>query len=179
MAATRIVSTEDLTDEEVLVLRELLDAAWESEPDDFTEEDWRHAIGGVHFLLEEGGTILAHASVVPRELHTNGHELRTGYVEAVGTHPEHRRQGHASALLGEVAAHLDRDFQLGALGGDPRFYEPLGWRVWQGPTHVRIDEGLVRTPEEDGSVLVRFTPSTPLLDLGAPISCEWRPGEVW
>ncbi|HEX6262231.1 MAG TPA: aminoglycoside 2'-N-acetyltransferase, partial [Actinomycetota bacterium] len=75
--------------------------------------------------------------------------------------------------------HIAARYQLGALGGDPAFYVPLGWRVWEGPTFVRTEEGLVRTPEEDGSVLVRPTPSTPALDLTAPISCEWRRGEVW
>ena len=41
------------------------------------------------------------------------------------------------------------------------------------------DPGDERTPEEDGFVLVRLTPTSPDLDLSAPISCEWRPGDVW
>lgn len=175
----RLLRSDELRSHEIVTVRELLDAAWESEPGDFTDEDWEHAVGGTHFLLEDGGTIVAHASVVERELHTGGHELATGYVEAVATHPDHRRRGHGAELLREVGAHIDRNFELGALGGDSAFYVPLGWKVWEGPTFVRTDAGLVRTAEEDGSVLVRLTPSTPELDLTAPLSCDWRPGEVW
>lgn len=32
---------------------------------------------------------------------------------------------------------------------------------------------------EDGYILVRLTPTTPPLDLGAAIGCEWHPGDVW
>jgi aminoglycoside 2'-N-acetyltransferase I len=38
---------------------------------------------------------------------------------------------------------------------------------------------VIGTPEEDGAVMVRMTPTTPELDLTAPISCDWRPGDVW
>jgi len=35
------------------------------------------------------------------------------------------------------------------------------------------------TPDEDGYIMVLTTPTTPQLSLEAPISCEWRPGDVW
>ena len=59
------------------------------------------------------------------------------------------------------------------------FYEKLGWVAWQGRTSVRTDARLAGTAEEDGNVFVRLTPTSPVLDLSAPISCEWRPGDVW
>jgi aminoglycoside 2'-N-acetyltransferase I len=59
------------------------------------------------------------------------------------------------------------------------FYERLGWVAWRGPTSVRMGAGAVRTVEEDGNVFVRLTPTSPVLDLSAPISCEWRPGDAW
>jgi aminoglycoside 2'-N-acetyltransferase I len=37
----------------------------------------------------------------------------------------------------------------------------------------------VRTAEEDGSVLVLRTPVTGTLDLTGPLTCDWRPGDVW
>lgn len=175
----RTVPSDELTPEEVGVLRDLFAAAWPDDPDEFTDEDWDHAVGGLHFLLEQDGATVAHASVVERKLHTGGHRLATGYVEAVATWPSHQRRGHASVVMREVAGYIDRTFPLGALGGDPGFYERLGWVVWRGPTFVRTPAGLVRTAEEDGNVLVRVTPSTPQLDLSAPISCDWRPGDVW
>jgi aminoglycoside 2'-N-acetyltransferase I len=131
-------------------------------------------------IAESDGPVVAHASVVERELHTAGHRLRTGYVEAVATRPSHQREGLGFLVIGEVGGLIDRVYRLGALAtGVTGFYERLGWVVWEGPTFVRTAAGLVRTPEEDGNVFVRRTPTSPELDLSAPISCDWRPGDVW
>lgn len=162
------------------MLRELFDAAWAEDSEEFTDEDWDHAVGGLHFILEESGAITSHASVVARELQASGHRLATGYVEAVATWPTHQRRGYGSAVVREVGEHIDKTFQLGALDtGSSAFYERLGWLVWKGPTFVRTDSELLRTGEEDGNVLVRLTPTSPELDLSASISCDWRPGDVW
>jgi aminoglycoside 2'-N-acetyltransferase I len=80
----------------------------------------------------------------------------------------------------EVDGYLAENFDLGALGtGTQAFYERLGWQIWRGPSYVRTDAGTERTMDEDGYILVLPTPSSPTLDLSAPISCEWRPGDVW
>jgi aminoglycoside 2'-N-acetyltransferase I len=179
MATLRKLTTDELSPEEAAELRDLFDAAFAEDPDGFDDEDWEHATGGLHFLLEEDGVIIASASVVERELHVGDHRLSTGYVEAVATRPSHQGRGHGSVLMAEVNAYIDANFQLGALGGDPAFYTRLGWVVWKGPTYARTDSGLVRTAEEDGFVMVRLTPTTQELDLLAPISCDWRPGEAW
>jgi aminoglycoside 2'-N-acetyltransferase I len=180
VAVVRRRATHELSSAEVAVLRDLFSAAWGSGSDQFTDQDWDHAVGGLHFLLEEGEAIVGHASVVARELHTGGHRLATGYVEAVATRPTHQRRGHGSALMREVGEYIDATFELGALDtGSSAFYERLGWVVWKGPTFVRTDSGLIRTADEDGQVLVRLTPTSPELDLSAPISCDWRPGDVW
>ena len=180
MPIVRRLASAELLPEETSELRGLFDSAWAEDPEEFTSEDWDHAVGGLHFILEEGGAILAHASVVERELHTGKHRLRTGYVEAVVTRPTHQGMGYGTSVMREVDEYIDRTFQLGALGtGAFAFYERLGWLVWQGPTFVRTDSRINRTAEEDGYVLVRLTPSSPELDLSAPISCDWRPGDVW
>ena len=181
VAVIRRAGSEKLSSEDVAALRELFRLAWSDECEEFTEEDWNHAVGGIHFIVDDDdGTLLAHVSVVERELHTSGHHLPTGYVEAVATAPSHRRRGYGSALMKEAGEYIDRTFQLGALGtGHIAFYERLGWSIWQGPTFVRSPAGLIRTPDEDGYVLVRLTPTSPKLDLAAPISCDWRAGDVW
>jgi aminoglycoside 2'-N-acetyltransferase I len=180
VTVVRRLSSGELTPREVASLRALFGASWPEPDDAFSDEDFDHAFGGVHFVIEADGAIVAHASVVERELHTDGHRLATGYVEGVATLPEHRRRGHASAIMQEVGDHIDRTFALGALGtGLHAFYERLGWIAWNGPTSVRTDGGLQPTPDEDGYVLARLTPSSPQLDLSAPISCDWRPGDVW
>jgi aminoglycoside 2'-N-acetyltransferase I len=180
VTVVRTLGTEELTAADAAALRALFHAAWSDGSDGFTEEDWEHALGGVHFILEEGGAVVAHASVVERELHTGGQRLATGYVEAVATSQMHQRQGYGSTVMREVDGYIDRTFQLGALDtGRPAFFERLGWVAWRGPTFVRTDSGLIRTSEEDGQVFVRLTPGSPELDLSAPISCDWRPGDMW
>lgn len=161
-------------------MREMVWAAFADDPEPFTEEDWEHGLGGVHFILEEEGALVAHGSVVERELHVGEHHLRTGYVEAVATKKDLQHRGYGSTIMREVGEYIDETFPLGALDtGVTAFYEQLGWAVWEGPTFVRTKSGLVRTAEDDGSVMVRLTPMSPELDLMAGISCEWRSGDVW
>lgn len=176
----RRVPTNELTASEIRAIRELVWAGFSSGDEAFTEDDWQHAIGGMHFVLELDGKILAHASVVERDLHVGGQSVRTGYVEAVATDPDWQGQGLGTRLMSDVTSYIQEHFRLGALGtGRHHFYERLGWLTWRGPTSVRIDDGTRRTPGEDGYILVLPTPSSPSLDLTAAISCEWRPGDVW
>ncbi len=176
----RVVPSDALHQGEVAALRELFDEAWSDDAEGFTDQDWSHAVGGIHVIAEADGRVVAHASVVQRELHSAGHRLRAGYVEAAATRPSRQREGLGSLVIGEVGELIDRTYRLGALAtGVVGFYERLGWVAWEGPTSVRTAAGLVRTPEEDGNVFVRLTPTSPELDLSAPISCDWRPGDVW
>lgn len=143
-------------------------------------EDWDHARGGVHFVLEEDGEPVSHASVVERWLETGGGRLRTGYVEAVATRPDRQRRGLASRIMEAAAEHIRADYELGGLcTGENGFFERFGWETWRGPTFVRTEGGLHRTAHEDGNVMVLRTPATPAIDLGAGLCCEWRPGDVW
>ena len=155
-------------------------AAFPPGEEGFTEEDWQHAIGGTHLILEQDGRIVAHASVVERMLHIADIPLRTGYVEAVATAPDQQGTGLGTRVMEEVGAVIRDGSELGALGtGAHRFYERLGWETWPGPAYVRTPTGLERTPDEDGYIMVLRTPSTPPLPERAPISCDWRPGDVW
>jgi aminoglycoside 2'-N-acetyltransferase I len=177
----RRLPTAELTTDEVAAIRDLLEAAFgPQEEERFTEEDWQHAVGGQHFVLDVEGEIAAHASVVERELHVDGRPVRTGYVEAVATAPSLQGTGLGTQVMRDVGSYIAERFELGALGtGSHRFYERLGWLTWKGPTFVRTPTGDQRTPEEDGYILVLPTPASPALDLSARISCEWRPGDVW
>ena len=174
--------TEDLARAESAAIRALLEAAFgESEEDErFTDEDWQHAVGGVHVVADIDGRIVAHASVVERRIHVGGRPLRTGYVEAVGTAPELQGTGLGTLVMHDVGAHIDEHFELGVLGtGLHGFYARLGWQTWIGPSSVRTADGEQRTEEEDGYLMVLPTRSSPPLDLTAAIACDWRPGEVW
>ncbi|MDQ3553399.1 MAG: GNAT family N-acetyltransferase [Chloroflexota bacterium] len=177
----RRVSTTDLNASEVKAIRRLLVAAFGTDEEEaFAEDDWQHALGGLHFVLDLDGEIVAHASVVQRDIHVGEVRLRTGYVEAVATAAAHQGQGLGSRVMRDVATYIREGFQLGALGtGRHRFYERLGWQTWRGPSFVRTTTGPRRTWDEDGYIMVLATPSSPTLDLDAPISCEWRAGDVW
>lgn len=177
----RTVPTSDLAPEEVAVIRALMEVAFGPDDDDrFTDDDWAHAVGGMHFVLDLDGELIAHASVVERQLHIGGQPLRTGYVEAVATAPDRQGAGFGSLVMTEVTTFIGERFELGALGtGRHSFYERLGWLTWRGESSVRTTDGSRRTPDEDGYILVLATPSSPPLDLTASISCDWRPGDVW
>lgn len=177
----RRLSTAELSRSEIDALRALMDVAFGADEEKhFTDDDWQHALGGVHFVLELDGEIVAHAAVVEREIHVGGRALRTGYVEAVATDPDRQGAGLGSVVMTDVSGYIRDRFDLGALGtGRRTFYGRLGWLVWAGPSAVRTADGDQPTPDEDGSILVLSTPRTPQLDASSPISCDWRPGDVW
>jgi aminoglycoside 2'-N-acetyltransferase I len=101
-------------------------------------------------------------------------------VEAVATAPDRQGTGFGSLVMEDVTSYIREQFELGALGtGRHSFYERLGWITWNGPSSVRTVEGAYRTPDDDGYIKVVATPSSPPLDLAAPISCEWRAGDAW
>ena len=86
------------------------------EEEQFSDDDWQHALGGVHFVLELDGEIVAHAAVVAREIHVGGRALRTGYVEAVATAPERQGTGLGSIVMTDVSEYIREGFELGGLG---------------------------------------------------------------
>ena len=137
-AAIRQVAAANLTDAETSAIRDLLRAAFQDDGEGFTDDDWEHAAGGTHFLLEQAGAVLAYASVALRELQADGRPLRAGYVEAVATRPDVQGRGHGTTVVRAVNEHIRSTFELGALStGIPDFYRRLGWELWLGPTAVR------------------------------------------
>ena len=175
----RSATTAELTAAELEALRRLLFAAFGGR---FDAQDWEHTLGGVHVLAFEGDQVVAHGAVVPRVLTVADRELPTGYVEGVATRADRRGRGLATLVMREVGRVIERDHELGALSdgtGIPGFYQRLGWESWQGPTWVAGPRGRERTADDDGSLLVLRSPATAGLDPTAPITCDWRPGDVW
>ena len=170
-------STGVLSDALRAELRLLLDAAFEG---DFSEDDWHHALGGVHVWITEADRVISHASVVERTLVCSGQPLVVGYVEAVATLAAHRRRGYASMVMRRVGELVIERYALGALStGTHVFYARLGWQRWRGPTFVDGRLGRQRTADEDGGVMVLHGPRSPHLDLDGAIVCDWRAGDVW
>jgi aminoglycoside 2'-N-acetyltransferase I len=178
--AIRQHGTAELSEAETAEIRAILRAAFEGDGEGFTDEDWRHATGGAHFLLEDAGSLVAHAAVVERELRAGDLPIRAGYVEAVATRPDSQHEGHGTRLMAAVQEHIRATYELGALSAArPGFYARLGWEPWKGPTAVRTATGSVRTPDDDDGIMILTTPASPPFDRHALLSCPWRPGDVW
>ena len=164
--------TAQLTADDLATARALCDVSF----DDFGDEDWEHALGGLHALVHDTGTLVAHGAVVMRRMLHAGRALRCGYVEAVAVHPDHRRRGHGDAVMAELET-LAPAYDLLALCSSRQgraLYEARGWSLWRGPTAALTPDGVMPTPDED-SIYVLGGP----VDLDGPIACDWRAGDLW
>jgi aminoglycoside 2'-N-acetyltransferase I len=173
-APVRTAHTADLDRATLAAARALLDDAFRG---DFDDEDWDHALGGVHALAWEGAELVGHASVVQRRLLHGGRALRAGYVEGVGVRADRRRRGHAAALMEALERIVRGAYDLGALGASDdavALYEARGWRPWRGPTSAFTPDGVVRT-HDTVHVLELAVP----LDIADELTCDWRDGDVW
>ncbi|WP_425326246.1 GNAT family N-acetyltransferase [Mycobacterium kubicae] len=173
----RLVHTADLDHDTRQRTYEMVTAAFAG---DFTEDDWEHALGGMHALVWHHGAIIAHAAVVQRRLIYRRQALRCGYVEGVAVREDWRGHGLVKALLDGVEQVMRGAYQLGALSSSDRarnLYASRGWLPWRGPTSVLSPTGPIRTPEDDGSIFV--LPIDVDLDTSAELMCDWRAGDVW
>jgi aminoglycoside 2'-N-acetyltransferase I len=174
----RTAHTAELDSATLGAARALLDAIFGE--DDMTDDDWEHALGGVHALVWEGDELIGHASVVQRRLLHAGRALRTGYVEGVGLRADRRRRGHGAAMMQALERVVRNAYELGALsaaGEAATLYTSLGWKRWGGPTSALTPTGIRRTEGDDGGVYV--LPVTTRLDLSGELTCDWRDGDVW
>ena len=177
MAVLRAAPTVTLSPSFLHDLRALLDAAFEG---DFSDDDWDHALGGIHVWLTGSRGLMSHGSLVDRSLQCSGTTLPVGYVEAVATAASHRRNGYGARVMGRIGELIQESYPLGVLStGAYAFYESLGWERWRGPTFVDGPAGRVRTPADDGDIMILRTPRSPQLDLDGAIVCDWRLGDVW
>jgi len=62
MHDVRLLTTAEVPAAELAGSRRLMDAAF----DDFTDDDWAHALGGWHAFIGSADDLVAHAPVVPR-----------------------------------------------------------------------------------------------------------------
>lgn len=179
MPAVHTVHSAFLRPDQREAIRYLVHAAFDGR---FDPDDWEHAQGGLHTLIYDETGLAAHGAVVQRRMLCDGRPLRTGYVEALAVRADRRRRGYANLVLHEVEQIVNGGYELGALSdgsGIPGLYERHGWQRWLGPTAVLAPDGLTRTPDDDGGVLVRPTACGGAVDLEGQIACDWRDGDVW
>jgi aminoglycoside 2'-N-acetyltransferase I len=173
----RLIHTADLDNEAREHAKQMLATAFAGR---FSEDDWEHALGGMHAVIMHRGALIAHAAVVQRRLLHRGVALRCGYVEAVAVHPDWRGQGLGAAVLDAAEQVIRGAYSVGALSAPTEaqsFYTARGWLYWLGSTSVLAPGGLTRTPDDDGSILV--LPNNIGVDLNGALVCDWRNGDVW
>ena len=136
--------------------------------------------GGWHFLAYREEQLVSHALVTTRWLQPEGlPELKTAYIDAVATLPAVQGQGHASALLRQMAKDIDGEYVIACLETErTTFYERLGWEVWRGPLAGRGKDGLIPTPDQTGIMILRLS-QTPSLDLDRGLTIEDQGGRIW
>lgn len=177
MSQIEWLPTEALSAPRLRELRAWLISAFDG---DFSDEDWRHTLGGVHVLIEDGHGIVSHGAIVPRSIACDGQVLRAGYVEAVATRADRRRQRQAGSVLEKLGEFLGRDYDIGVLSTSlPRVYTTFGWQCWRGRSFVQMPHARTRTPDDDRGIMVLRTPRTPCIDLAGDITADWRSGDVW
>jgi aminoglycoside 2'-N-acetyltransferase I len=147
------------------------------------EEAWQlEAMGeSQHILGWLDGQLVTHGMWVTRWLQVGDDPLlHTAYVEGVVTELAYRNRGLATAVMQRIA-HEIKDYELGGLSPfSVAYYKRLGWEKWRGPLFIRSETGLIKTPTMEGEcVMILRLPQTPPLNLDAPLSAEWRPGELW
>lgn len=135
--------------------------------------------GTTHLLGRVGGELVSHLAWVTRWLQPAGSPLlRTAYIEAVATAPAYQGRGFASLLLREAVKRIQA-YDLGALSpSEAEFYARLGWELWRGRLGIRTEGGVEPTPEGEEVMVMRLE-KTPVLDLDAFLTAEWREGELW
>ncbi|WP_030725512.1 GNAT family N-acetyltransferase [Streptomyces sp. NRRL S-237] len=171
--------TAELTGTELREVRTLLDGAFDG---DFADEDFEHALGGMHALVRDaGGDLVAHGSVVMRRVVHQGRALRTGYVEAVAVRADARRRGLGGQVMARLEQVIGRAYVLGALSASQdgaALYLDRGWQVWGGRIGALSPDGPVPLPEEEGSTYVWAPPGGIRLDPAGRLDFDWRDGDV-
>ena len=171
--------TADLTTTQRRAVRALLDDAFAADGP-FDDEDWGHALGGLHVLATRGGDLVGHAAVVGRQLLVDGRTLRTGYVEAVAVAAGARRQGVAGALMTEVERLVHGGYELGALAASTdgaALYDARGWTRWTGPLRCLTPDGVV--DGDDSWVYVLPVEGVVAGPVDRLLTCDWRRGSPW
>ncbi|NJP51729.1 GNAT family N-acetyltransferase [Streptomyces sp. SBST2-5] len=173
----RTAHTADLAPAELDGVRSLLTDAFDG---DLGEQDWEHALGGMHVLAHDESGLAAHGSVVMRRVRHRQRWLRVGYVEAVGVRRDVRRTGLGGRVMAELERIVDRAYDAGMLSASDEgalLYRARGWRLWDGRILGLGPEGVVRLAEEEDCTFVRPALAGPL-DPAHELVFDWRDGDV-
>ncbi|MFI9582460.1 GNAT family N-acetyltransferase [Streptomyces sp. NPDC052236] len=174
----RTAHTSQLSAAELAEVRALLDDAFEG---DFGDEDWDHALGGIHALARDEKGLAAHGSVIMRRVEHQGRSYRVGYVEALAVRADRRRQGLGGLVMAELERVIDRAYHFGALSASAdgaALYRARGWLLWAGRIEAHGPQGAVRLPDEEDSTYLWAGARGTLPAPPAALAFDWRDGDV-
>jgi aminoglycoside 2'-N-acetyltransferase I len=157
-------------------IQKMLESAYEG---DFSPEDWEHTSGGIYFVgcLEE--TIIAHGSVVPREMLIDGQEVIVGYVEAVAVSPAYSGQGFGSMLMRRITEFCRDNYELSMLSTDEKsFYARCGWLQFTGESFITLENAEIRSADEDEGLMFLPSAKNERVDIRRAV-CQARSGDSW
>lgn len=135
---------------------------------------------GLHVIGRIGDRVVGHAVVTTRWLrYDHTRRMRTAYVDAVATAPDHQRRGIGRAVMRRVEELVTENaYEIACLETDRAgFYTRLGWETWHGSLAGLGQDGLVPTPDQTGIMILRL-PSTPPLELDYALIIEID-GRIW
>ncbi|MFM8384394.1 MAG: GNAT family N-acetyltransferase [Actinomycetota bacterium] len=156
-------------------LRTLLADAFEG---DFSQEDWEHTNGGLRFLGYLGAELVAHGSVIKRNVRIDEEDLKIGYVEGLAVAPLYWRRGFGSKLMSEITSYCKTKFRICMLStGEKDFYRKLGWLDFEGESYVFRNGVEVRTADEDEGLM--YLPGSVNSPTITKVVCEAREGDDW
>lgn len=148
----------------------------------FRAHDWLHAVDGVHVLVSDDVTLLAHAAVVTRTLRHDGEVFETGYVEAVAVRADQQGRGLGRIVMDHAESLIRTRHRIGALNAvedAAAFYASRGWQRWDGPTAADTPAGTLDTHDPTDRIFLLPPPSVPPLIESKPLICDWRVGDLW
>jgi len=139
--------------------------------------------GGRHVVAFGGDEVVGHGVATTRWVHLGEvgapgtRRLRTAWIDAVATAPDHQHRGVGTAVMRRMADEI-AGWQIGGLGTDVRgFYEPLGWENWRGPLAGLKDGELIPTPDMRDIFVLRLDASRDI-DIDGPMTVEYD-GRIW
>jgi aminoglycoside 2'-N-acetyltransferase I len=160
----QVVQREDLSEKDLASLLAWLEEAFGDAIGSWRRETWTDIGPGPHFMLRDAeGQLRAHACIDWLPMMIGERLVHTGYLEAVATRADSRRQGFASQVVEAAQREIVANAEIGFLAtGEHSFYERLGWIRWRGATWVTERDGSVtRTPAEDAGIMAFMLPTTP------------------
>lgn len=157
-------------------LKKLLYEAYEG---DFDEGDWLNSCGGIRVIGWLNNELVAHASIVPRQMWVNDSSLIVGYVEGVAVDPSMQNKGIGSLLLAKFTNECLASFEVSVLSTDAfAFYGRAGWKRFFGKSAVQHKNEVVSTPDEDETLMYLEGAQFVNLTIGHLV-CFPRAGSHW